>query len=47
MTVDALPLYLQDHWPSIRSQLLEGTDRPQPTLRATSRLSTMLGTRIG
>ena len=33
MTVDALPLYLKDHWPSIRSQLLDGTYRPQPVLR--------------
>jgi RNA-directed DNA polymerase len=33
MTVDDLPLYLKDHWPSIRSQLLDGTYRPQPVLR--------------
>jgi hypothetical protein len=30
---DDLPLYLEDHWPSIRSQLLDGTYRPQPVLR--------------
>jgi RNA-directed DNA polymerase len=33
MTVDDLPLYLKDHWPAIRSQLLEGTYRPRPVLR--------------
>jgi RNA-directed DNA polymerase len=33
MTVDGLPLYLKDHWPDIRSQLLDGTYRPQPVLR--------------
>ena len=33
MNVDDLPLYLKDHWPSIRSQLLDGTDEPQPVLR--------------
>lgn len=33
MTVDDLPPYLKDHWPSIRSQLLDGTYRPQPVLR--------------
>ena len=33
MTVEDLPLYLKDHWPTIRSQLLDGTYRPQPVLR--------------
>ena len=33
MTVDDLPLYLEEHWPSIRNQLLDGTYRPQPVLR--------------
>jgi RNA-directed DNA polymerase len=33
MTVDDLPLYLKEHWPSIRNQLLEGTYEPQPVLR--------------
>jgi RNA-directed DNA polymerase len=33
MTVDDLPLYLKDHWLSIRSQLLDGTYKPQPVLR--------------
>jgi RNA-directed DNA polymerase len=33
MTVDDLPLYLKDHWLSIRNQLLDGTYRPQPVLR--------------
>ena len=33
MTVDDLPLYLKDHWLSIRSQLLDGTYWPQPVLR--------------
>jgi RNA-directed DNA polymerase len=30
MSVDALPAYLKEHWPTIRVQLLEGTYRPQP-----------------
>lgn len=33
MTVDDLPLYLKEHWPLIRSQLLAGTYKPQPVLR--------------
>ena len=33
MTVEELPRYLKDHWPTIRSQLLDGTYRPQPVLR--------------
>ena len=33
MTVKDLPLYLKDHWSSIRAQLLDGTYRPQPVLR--------------
>ena len=33
MTVDDLPLYLKEHWPSIRNQLLDGTYRPQPVRR--------------
>lgn len=33
MTVDALPAYLQAHWPTIRSQLLTGTYQPQPVRR--------------
>jgi RNA-directed DNA polymerase len=33
MTVDDLAPYLRDHWPAIRTQLLEGTYRPQPVLR--------------
>ena len=33
MTVDELAPYLRDHWPAIRTQLLEGTYRPQPVLR--------------
>ena len=33
MTVDDLPLYLKDHWPSIRNQLLDGSYEPQPVLR--------------
>jgi hypothetical protein len=30
---DDLPLYLKEHWPSNRNQLLDGTYRPQPVLR--------------
>lgn len=30
MTVEKLPLYLQQHWPEIRIRLLEGSYRPQP-----------------
>src|SRR6266849_3841316 len=33
MTVDALPEYLKQHWPSIREQLLSGTYEPQAVLR--------------
>jgi RNA-directed DNA polymerase len=33
MSVDALPAYLQQHWPTIRAQLLEGTYKPQPVRR--------------
>ena len=33
MTVQALPAYLREHWPSIRVSLLEGTYRPQPVRR--------------
>jgi RNA-directed DNA polymerase len=25
--------YLEDHWPSIRNQLIAGTNKPQPVLR--------------
>ena len=30
MTVDELPDYLKQHWPTIREQLLSGTYKPQP-----------------
>ena len=33
MTVDAAKGYLREHWPSIRSQLLDGTYQPQPVKR--------------
>ena len=33
MTVQALPAYLREHWPSIRASLLEGTFQPQPVRR--------------
>src|SRR6266853_204502 len=33
MTVDALPEYLKQHWPSIREQLLSGTYKPQAVQR--------------
>jgi RNA-directed DNA polymerase len=33
MTVDDLPAYLKEHWPTLRAQLLEGTYRPQPVRR--------------
>jgi RNA-directed DNA polymerase len=33
MTVDDLAPYLRDHWPAIRTQLLDGTYRPQPVKR--------------
>lgn len=29
-TVDDLPAYLKQHWPAIKSQLLDGTYQPQP-----------------
>src|SRR5260370_2925408 len=34
MTIDDAKDYLREHWPSIRSQLLEGTYQPQPLERA-------------
>jgi RNA-directed DNA polymerase len=33
MTVDELPGYLEQHWPAIREQLLNGTYEPQPVKR--------------
>src|SRR5258707_12278580 len=33
MTIDDARGYLREHWPSIRSQLLEGTSQPQPVKR--------------
>ena len=33
MTTDAARDYLREHWPSIRSQLLDGTYQPQPVKR--------------
>ena len=33
MSVEALPAYLKEHWPTIRAQLLEGTYKPQPVRR--------------
>jgi RNA-directed DNA polymerase len=33
MTVEELPGYLEEHWPAIRDQLLQGTYRPQPVRR--------------
>jgi len=29
MSVDDLPAYLKEHWPTIRAQLLEGAYKPQ------------------
>jgi len=33
MTVEQLPAYLKQHWPTIRGQLLSGTYKPQPVKR--------------
>src|SRR6476661_3860655 len=33
MTIEDAKGYLREHWPSIRSQLLEGTYQPQPVKR--------------
>ena len=33
ISVDDLPAYLKEHWPTIRAQLLEGTYQPQPVRR--------------
>ncbi|MFG3592030.1 reverse transcriptase domain-containing protein [Bradyrhizobium sp. RDI18] len=33
MTVDDLPAYLKEHWPTIRAKLLDGTYQPQPVRR--------------
>ena len=34
MTVEELPGYLQQHWPAVREQLLNGTYEPKPVRRA-------------
>lgn len=33
MSVDDLPAYLKEHWPTIRAQLLDDTYKPQPVRR--------------
>ncbi len=33
MTVEELPDYLKEHWPTIREELLEGSYKPQPVKR--------------
>jgi RNA-directed DNA polymerase len=33
MSVDALPAYLKEHWPTVRAQLLDGTYKAQPVRR--------------
>jgi len=33
MTIDDAKAHLREHWPSIRSRLLEGTYQPQPVKR--------------
>jgi RNA-directed DNA polymerase len=33
MSLDALAPHLKEHWPAIRTQLLEGTYKPQPVRR--------------
>ena len=33
LTVEQLPAYLKQHWPTIREQLLSGTYKPQPVKR--------------
>jgi RNA-directed DNA polymerase len=33
MTVEQLPAYLKQHWPTIREQLLSGSYKPQPVKR--------------
>jgi RNA-directed DNA polymerase len=33
MTVDELPGYLKEHWPRLRTRLLEGSYKPQPVRR--------------
>ncbi len=33
MSVDDLPAYLKEHWPTIQAQLLEGAYKPQPVRR--------------
>ena len=33
MTVDELSGYLKEHWPTIRTELLQGTYKPQPVKR--------------
>src|SRR5271163_2764578 len=38
MTIDDAKIYLREHWPSIRSQLLNGTYQPQPVKRDYARI---------
>jgi len=33
MSLDALASHLKEHWPAVRTQLLEGTYKPQPVRR--------------
>jgi RNA-directed DNA polymerase len=33
MTVEELPAYLKEHWPTIRARLLDGTYKPRPVRR--------------
>jgi RNA-directed DNA polymerase len=33
MSVDDLALYLKEHWPAIRTRLLDGSYKPQPVRR--------------
>ena len=33
VTVERLPAYLRQHWPTIREQLLRGSYKPQPVKR--------------
>jgi RNA-directed DNA polymerase len=37
MSVEDLPAYLKEHWPTIRAQLLEGTYKPCGGRKSTSR----------
>ena len=47
MTIDDAQSYLREHWPSIRSQLLEGTYQPKPVQAGATEIGPQLPARCG